>query len=592
MRSRRRLACAAIGAAVASTCALTAPPGAAEPGASRAAPADTRPNVVLVVVDDLGWGDVASGLFNDGHPNGFVDTPAMARLAEEGTTFPNAYGALSCAPSRMSLLTGQYAQGPDNGVYGGVNPNSVPPFYDGRPPTLRGIDNQNPTGASRLPASATTVPEMLDDAGYWNAHVGKFHVTAGTDQITRNHGYDVNYGGSRAGNPGSYTATRRADGTPVFGAKVDRTLDRFAAPYTREYLRENVLPFTTGVPRDAVLGLAGERKHLTDAVGDAAVHAVRRGARTRDPFFVAVNQFGVHDPVGPAQARPDLLAKYERRRPRGEGRVPAYAALVEGVDQTVGRLLAELRERPDPRSPGQTLADNTIVLLTSDNGGRLSRNRRDPDGFGADNGPLRGEKMTLWEGGIRVPTAAWSGTASLVRPGVVNRGLVHMTDLAATLADAARVRARDRRGLDGFSIAPALTGGEVGRESLLLHYPGYSLGRGRDQRPATVLRSGDWKARYDYEARTLRLFAVGARPSETVDRARADPGVVRRLGVAMATELERTTTPLPTLLAKAAPLRIDVRPGTVTYADGVLTRHRRARTLRLRAGDEVPLVVR
>ncbi|WP_299058199.1 sulfatase-like hydrolase/transferase [uncultured Nocardioides sp.] len=597
-----RLGRAAVGAVVASACALVPLPAHAGVGgasgvaevdrAPASAPAaDTRPNLVLVVVDDLGWGDLGSGLFNDGHPNGFVDTPSMDRLAAQGTTFPNAYGALSCAPSRMSLLTGQYAQGPDNGVYGGLNPNSVPPSYDGDPATLRGVDNRNPTGSSRLAPSTLTVPERLADAGYWTAHVGKFHVTGGTGQITRKHGYDVNYGGSRAGDPGRYVASRRGGGRFAFAKPVDETLDRFAAPYTRDYVRENVLPYSTGVSRAEALHLAGRPKNLTDAVGDAAVESVRRGARTGDPFLVSVNHFGVHSPTDAGQARPDLLGKYRQRSRSGDGRVPSYSAMVEGVDQTVGRILDELGERRDPRAPGRTLADNTLVLLTSDNGGRLSRDGRSTLGVGADNGPLRGEKMQLWDGGIRVPTAAWSGNPALVRSGAVNPTLVHVTDVAATLADLGRVPERRRRDLDGVSLRAALAEGAEARRSLLLHYPGYSLGRGRDQRPGTVLRSGRWKLKYDYETRRLRLFDLERNPAEDRDRAGARPDLTRRLGVEMATELERLDTPLATLREQGAPLRIRVRRGAVSYADGTLVRHRRPTTIRVAAGDEVPFVV-
>ncbi|MCH1866011.1 sulfatase-like hydrolase/transferase [Nocardioides sp. CFH 31398] len=552
---------------------------------------DERPNVVMVLVDDLGWGDLGSGRLDEGNPNRFVDTPAIDRLVRDGMAFPNGYGALSCAPSRMALLTGQYPQGRDNGVYGGIDLNAMAPRYDGPEPRLRGIDNRSRSGGSWLSSRSVTIPERMAEAGYWNAHVGKFDVTAGAGQITEQHGYDVSYGGGPFGSPATYTARPKDGGGWTWGARVDETMEAFAEPYSTEYLERDVLPHATGVDTADVLALDGEPKNLTDAVGDAALTSIEQGAATGGPFAVQVNEFAVHSPVGPAEARPDLLAKYEDRSRPGDGRVPAYAAMVENVDQTVGRIVDLLQTREDPRNPGEVLAENTVVVLMSDNGGRIRYNGRDQRRIGGDNGPLRGEKLQLWEGGIRVPTAVWSGSEALVRSGVVNRSIVHVTDVAATFADYAEVPGRVRRGLDGQSLREAFARNAEVSRPLLQHYPGYSLGKGRDQRPATVMRIGSYVVRFDYESLRLGLYDVARQPSQRTDLARARPRLVRRLGRAMAEELDRLNTPLARLRAESAPVRIVLGPGATTYADGRLRRYDRRTVLRVRAGDEMPLVV-
>lgn len=580
-------ACTAPGTSTAEDPGAPMPPGPAQTD-------DRRPNLVMVLADDLGWGDVSNGLMNDRHGNDFLRTPRIDRLAEQGTTLVNAYGEPACAPSRMSLLTGDYNQRVDNNVYGGVDLDTLSgPASRQRPPALRGIPHGDDEGRTELRPETITVPEMLSAAGYANAHVGKFHVTRRASDITEHHGFDLNYGGRQSGGVSDYHAEPTDDG-PQFDQKVGPELDEFAGDYTESYVEQNVAPYSDGVPRRDLDALVGTPKHVTDAVGDAALTSIDRGAATGGPFFASVNHYAVHTPVAPEQARDDLLAKYRRLKESYDGdgpAVPAYAALAEGMDQTVGRIVDHLERTEDPRDPGHPLADNTVVVVLSDNGGRQTYNANRPEPVGGSNGPLRGEKFQLWDGGVRVPFVAWSGSERLVRRGVVDRSIAHVTDLSATFVDLARVPGAERKPIDGFSLREVFSDGVHQGHPLLFHFPGYSLGKGRDQRPVTAMRTGRWKVRYSYESRRLQVFDLADDLRERDDLAPRRPGLARRLGERMVEELRRLDTPLATVRRGNGPQRVRVVPGTVTYADGAITRHESATTLRVRGGEEMPFVL-
>ncbi|WP_299055284.1 sulfatase-like hydrolase/transferase [uncultured Nocardioides sp.] len=604
LASALALACAAVPLAACSTGGSATAEDAADggaPGAGSTAftqqPAqtdDARPNIVLVMVDDLGWGDVSTGRTNLGHGNDFIQTPQFDRLAQRGTSLVNAYGEPACAPSRMSLLTGDYNQRVDNNVYGGVDLDNVSgEAKNQRPPALRGIPHGDEEGRTELRPETITMPEMLSAAGYFTAHVGKFHVTRSAGDITEHHGYDVNYGGRPSGGLKQYFAAPGDDG-PEFDRNVGPELDRFAGDYTAEYVADNVAPYSTGVPRSDLEALVGTPKHATDAVGDAALASIDEGAATGGPFFASVNHYAVHTPVGPEEARSDLLAKYrdaKRSYTGDEPAVPPYAALTEGMDQTIGRIVDHLRETPDPRADGTSLAENTVVVVMSDNGGRETYNANKSQPVGASNGPLRGEKFQLWDGGVRVPMVAWSGSEALVRRGRVDRSISHVTDVSATFVDYARVPGADRKPIDGRSLRSLLARGEGEGHPLLFHFPGYSLGKGRDQRPVSVMRTGRYKVRYSYESRRLQVYDLAADLSERRDLAPGRPALARRLGRSMVDELRRLRTPLATVRRGQGAQRVRVEPGTVTYADGTVTRHDRATTLRVRGGEEMPFVL-
>lgn len=572
--SRTPLAPALAGAAVlalTSTLApISGPPSAEASGPGRPEP---RPNILFVMADDLGWSDLSSGRTNLGHGNAVNETPAVDRLAQQGIVFDNAYAALNCAPTRMALMTGRYAARPDNNVY------IVGDLNRGGPSTLLvGPHQGRDDGAEVLDPATVTVAENLQDAGYRTGYVGKFHVGRTPEEIVAEHGYDVNYGGGRAGSASNYFAQ---DGR--FNDSVAPSLDPFAGDYTQEYVDREIKPYSSGVDDAALDALVGTDKHVTDAVGDATVEFIDRSVdeSADQPFFGFVSTYAVHSPVGDRQARADLLAKYRAKVPAGSIARPSYAALTEQLDQSVARIVDHLETTPDPRNGGRPLADNTVVVFTSDNGGR-----RD---LGADNDPLRGQKGELTEGGVRVPWIVWSGNRRLVRGGTLNHSPINGTDLYPTLTSWARARLPRGEVFDGVDLTAAVAKGRRVEKARFAHLPGYLVEGGRSQRPESYVRSGRWKLAYTYEDQAWRLYDLERDLGEATDLSASQPRVVAALGQLLLRWLDSTDAPLATLRDTQPPIALTVRGWT--YADGVITRHRTPTVLTVVPGQELPIVL-
>jgi arylsulfatase A-like enzyme len=529
-----------------------------------------QPNIVFVLADDLGWADVSTGLINKGSGNPYNETRAVDRLAEEGIAFDNAYSGPNCVPTRAALLTGLYAPRPTNNLYlvGDLDRGGDDTVLDGPSQGL-------PDGDDALPAEAYTVGEALRDAGYATGYVGKFHVTKTAGQITTDFGFEENLGGSNSGNASQYHAI---DGQ--FNNSVGPALDTFAADYTQEYVDENIKPYSHGVADATLDALVGTDKHVTDAVADATIDFIDR--HKNEPFFTWVSNYAVHTPIGAKQPRADLLAKY-RTKPAVPGH-PAnapYSALLEGLDQGLARLVHHLETTPDPRNPGHPLADNTIVVLTSDNGGTAE----------ADNGWLSGYKGELREGGLRVPTVVWSKGEHLVDGGVVDSTPIHAVDYLPTFASLAG--ADLPRGLrpDGVDISGLWrnANAELGARPLFWHLPGYLIAGARDQRPETVIRSGPWKLSYHYETQDWNLYHLDSDIGETTDLTAAHPDVTWRLGSRLIRWLDDVDAPLATLRTGKAPITVTFQ-GTA-YSDGKIIHHDEPAELTFQPGGEVPVLL-
>ena len=553
---------------------LIGPPAAegtaADAGASHAVrrAATPRPNVVFVLADDLGWSDLSEGRTNLGHPNDFNETPAIDRLAREGVSFDNAYACLNCAPTRAALMSGVYAPREQNNIY------AVDSLNRGGDDTLLvGPRQGDATGDDALPASTQTVAETMDAAGYSTGYIGKFHVTHTVADITSVHGWGENWGGSPSANATAYHAS---NGT--FNNSIAPSLDKYAQPYTQDYVEQNIAPYSHGVSKARLDALVGTDKQVSDAVGDATLDFIDR--QSSKPFFAWMSEYAVHAPVDEGQARSDLLAKYQAKKPGTSRSTPSYAALTEGLDQTVGRLVRHLKTTPDPRNPGHALADNTLVLFASDNGGRTD--------FGADNGPLKGQKAELDEGGVRVPYIAWSANPRLVRGRRIVSSTINATDLYPTVADLGHASLPRGVPFDGTSLRTLIARGGTLHRPRFQHMPGYVIKDGQDQRPQSSVRDGRWKLLYSYETQGWELYDLRSDLGETRNLASARPRVVRRLGSELIRWLDATNPPLAALRAGRAPLHLTVR-GT-TYSGGSLHRYR-GQTLTIEPGDEVPLVL-
>jgi arylsulfatase A-like enzyme len=570
MEMSQRLSVAALTTALACSALAATPASAEAPGQAPGAGGPGQPNIVFVVADDLGWADLSTGRTNKGSGNPYNETPTVDRLAEEGVAFDNAYAGPNCVPTRAALLTGLYAPRPTNNLYlvGDLD-------RGGNDTLLDGPDQGLPNGDDALPGEAYTVGEALRDAGYATGYVGKFHVTETAAQITTDFGFEENLGGSSSGHASQYHAQ---DGQ--FNDSIGPELDTFAADYTQEYVDENIKPYSHGVD-DAVLdGLVGTDKHVTDALADATIDFIDRNAE--EAFFTWVSDYAVHSPTGDKQARRDLLAKYRAKAPvDGHPANASYSALVEGLDQGLARVLAHLETTPDPRNPGHPLADNTVVVFTSDNGGTPN----------ADNGLLSGYKGELREGGLRVPLVAWSGNERLVDGGAIDSTPVHGVDILPTFA--ALAGAGLPRGVtpDGVDLSGIWRNedAELGARNLFWHLPGYLISGVRDQRPQSVVRSGKWKLVYSYETQDWDLFDLERDIAETTDVADSHPDVTKRLGLRLVRWLDNVDAPLATLRDGREPITVSFQ-GTA-YADLEISHYDEVTDLTFGAGDEVPLLL-
>ncbi|MGH1565149.1 sulfatase-like hydrolase/transferase [Mumia sp. DW29H23] len=538
--------------------------------ASAAPAAAPRPNLVYIMADDLGWSDLSTGLTNGGYGNDFNETPRLDQLAEEGQVFTEAYASVQCSPTRTALHTGQYATRPTNNVYavGAITGSATSP--------LRGVTQGRlaEDGRTAIPVNYTTLGENLQNAGYTTGYTGKFHVTGSIDEIVTSHGYDESWGGSPNSHATYYFATNGQ-----FNDSVAPALDQFGADYTQEYVDENIAPYSKGVSQAQLDALVGTDKHVTDAQTDATLDFIDRSKD--EPFFAWVSEYAPHFPVNDAQARSDLLAKYRAKAPGEDPAKPSYAALTEGVDQSVARIIDYLEETPDPRNGGKPLADNTLVIFTSDNGGE-----EDPVNSGAFNGPLRADKGQLYEGGVRVPWIVWSKNSKLVRGGGrANETIINSTDLYTTLSSYAQATLPAGVPLDGIDLRPAFSKGTKINRDHFHHLPGYVGVQG----PGSTVRDGRWKLYYQYTTNSFELYDLATDVGETTNLAAQRPGLVHQLGKQLITWLDETDAPLATLRT-GQPTRVIENFTGETYANGQVTRHH-GDTLTIAAGDQVPFLL-
>lgn len=439
------------------------------------------PNIVLVLVDDLGWTDL--GCF----ASRYYETPHVDALAAQGMKFTNAYAACAvCSPTRAAVMTGRYPArlGITDWIRARFQGGKIPP------------DKQNPSGyvggRNRkllcprnhlwLELEEVTLAEALRPAGYVACHIGKWHLGA-DPWYPDKQGFARNIGGCDFGQPPSYFD-----------------------PYANR--RQGRIP--TLEPRK-------EGEYLTDREADEACQFIRD--HRKRPFFLYMAHYAVHTPL---QAKKALVQKY-KAKPKTDHKHPTYAAMVHSVDQATGRILATLDELG--------IADRTIVLFTSDNGGLLGP---------TSNAPLRAGKGYPYEGGIRVPLIVrWPG---VVEPGTTCDVPVTSVDYFPTLCAAAGAKLPPGRAIDGTDLQPLLTGeGGLGREAIYWHFPHY---RGRIV-PYSIVRAGPWKLIKRYEGKRFELFNLAEDIGEKNDLSRDAPRKVEELDALLSAWLEAVGGQMP-----------------------------------------------
>jgi arylsulfatase A-like enzyme len=431
---------------------------AATPTAALAQDTKPRPNFIVLLVDD--WGMTDGGAFG----SDLYETPHIDRLTADGVYFTNAYAACTvCSPTRAAMMTGQYP--------GRTN---VTDFIPGK--RIENTPVLLPDWTQRLEHRHVTIAEALKPYGYKTASIGKWHLTPRSEApaVTEpyhpeRHGFDINVAGNQWGAPpGGYFLPNRLD-----------------------------------------LPGADKGEYLTHELTDRAL-AILDDWKDR-PFFIYFPYYNVHTPI---QAPADRAAYYEKRVRPGMTHVdPKFAAMVEAVDQSVGRLRARLEELG--------IADRTTIILTGDNGGL------DRDGRPTDNAPLREGKGSSYEGGVRVPGVVYAPGVS--KPGVSHEPIITV-DVFPTVLDLAGVTppAAVTDVLDGLSLRPLLGdhAARLDRDDIYFHYPHY---HSEGAVPHSAIRARDWKLIHFLDDNHVELYNLKEDLSEKRDLSTAEPGKVAEL---------------------------------------------------------------
>lgn len=424
--------------------------------------AQQKPNVILIVVDDMGWKDL--GVYG----SDFHRTSQIDNFAKDGVLFTNAYAACTVSsPTRASLMTGKYPAKLHltDWIEGHKMPNAK---------------LQVPDWKMFLAHEETTLAEVFKANGYATAHIGKWHLGENEKYWPENQGFDINIGGC-------------AKGSPTLDKK--QGINGYFVPYGNPRLKD---------------GPDGE--YLTERLANEACNYLQQSKSK--PFFLNLWFYNVHTPL---QAKQDKIDKYKALVDSTKlQKNPTYAAMVEHVDDAVGKVIAQLK------SLG--LYDNTIIILTSDNGGLIGGKKNQV----TNNTPLRLGKGERYEGGVRIPLLIKN--VNQVAANHIENTPVMSIDYMPTLIDIANLKVNKKvmNGIDGIDIKPLLLSkeGKLKKRALFWHYPHYHT---EGATPYSAVRDGDWKLIHTIETNSYELYNLKTDISETNNRIDSEPKIAAKL---------------------------------------------------------------
>ena len=436
-------------------------------------------NFVFILADDLGWTDLAC------YGSDLNETPNLDRLAKEGVRFTDAYAACPvCSPTRASIMTGKY---PARLKITNYLPGSHPVPYS----KLIGFEQPQ-----QLPLEETTIAESLQASGYISGHIGKWHL-GGKGFSPDKQGFDGSFAFAAGGVRSFFYPGWRGNDPPIDGK---------------------------------------DGEYITDRLTEEAIKFLH--ANKSRPFFLYLPHFAPHLPI---EAKEKTVEKYRKKlKPGLRHSDPEYAAMVDSLDEGIGRVLKTLDELE--------LTDNTVVFFTSDNGGLTAPEwKLKPV---TSNAPLREGKGHVYEGGIRVPLIV-KGPG--IRRGVVERTPVISVDYFPTLVELAGLPASSSKAVDGVSIVPMLkTSRTQTQRPLFWHYPHYSNQLGR---PGSAVRLGEFKLIRFHEDDRQELYHLKEDAGERKDLSKAMPEKTAELSKVLDNWLKSVDAPMPTKNSKYDPAR-------------------------------------
>ncbi len=472
--------------------------------------AQRKPNIIVFLVDDMGWQDCSVPFWTHATPlNKRYHTPNMERLAREGMKFTNAYATPVCTPSRTSMLIGMNAA--HHGITNWTSPlknNNTDNDDEQMAPASWNINGLSPVQGVAKTAYATPFPELLKEAGYFTIHVGKAHWapmgTPGSNPY--NMGFIVNISGHAAGHPQSYR------GKDNYGNNSGKTSPQ-AVPDLEEYY--------------------GTDTFLTEALTLEAIKALDAPIRNKQPFYLNMAHYAVHVPM---MADPRFFQKYIAA---GLDSTEAkYATMIEGMDKSLGELMNYLKEKK--------IDQNTVIIFMSDNGGLSLAPPRGGLPY-TQNLPLKAGKGSVYEGGIREPMIVkWPG---IVKPNSVASQYVIIEDFFPTILEIAGIRAyKVVQDIDGASFIPVLrnSGYTDSSRTLIWHFPDKWIGKdGPGINYFSAIRKGNWKLVYSMRSGKKELYNLKEDIGENNDLSNLYPGKTKELTSLLSDQLRKWDSPMP-----------------------------------------------
>ena len=476
-----------------------------------------KPNIIVFMVDDMGWQDTSVPFWYKQTPfNESYQTPNMQRLAADGIAFTQAYATAVCSPTRVSLMTGMNAAR-HRVTNWTLHKDSLQPMEKNHP-TLEfphwNVNGMSPVTGDSLAVYATPLPKLLNEAGYYTVHTGKAHFGAiGTPgENPLNLGFEVNIAGHAAGAPESYL------GTENFGnGKEGKEI--WAVPGLEKYHGKNI--------------------HLSEVLTFEALSAIDSVVTTQQPFFLYMAHYAVHTPIMPDDR---FVQKYLEK---GMDSIEAnYASMIEGMDKSLGDIMDYLADKK--------IAENTIILFMSDNGG-LSAHARggEPN---THNKPLASGKGSVYEGGIRVPMLVkWPGK---IAPNTQSENYVIIEDFYPTIVEMAGLETVETvQTIDGKSFVPLLMEEEIEAgvpnapkeevRPLFWHYPNEWGPEGPGIGASSAVRKGDWKFIYFHADSRMELYNLRLDIGETNNLVAQQPDKVQELARVLTDHLKTVKAQLP-----------------------------------------------
>jgi arylsulfatase A-like enzyme len=432
---------------------------------------DNRPNIIIITADDLGWSDLGC------YGGDLHETPVLDKLANQSLKFTNAYAAAPvCTPTRASIMTGKYPARLHMTIWSEWAKN---PQFDQRliPPDAVG----------NLPHEEITLAEILKEAGYLTAHIGKWHLGDAAN-YPELHGFDINIGGSHWGCPPT-----------------------FFYPYRGNiYNSERYVPGLETDP-DGNYFTSREREYLTDRLTDEAMKIMEDAGG--QPFFLNLAYYTVHTPIeGKPETVNHFLAKVN---PGMHHQNAEYAAMVSSLDENIGRLIHKIDDL--------AITENTILIFISDNGGFIGEWNNQ---VVTNNFPIRSGKGSLYEGGIKIPMLIrYPGVTA---PGSVCNEAVSTIDIMPTILQILDISDPDPNNeSDGISIFSLVKNPDthLNRDYLFWHYPHYYT----TTSPVSSVRQGDWKLLEYFEDMHVELYNLKDDPGEINDLSEEMPDKAHEL---------------------------------------------------------------